>query len=62
MIHLESLLQMTLASEPGHYLKIRLINSFSRNPVSLSSWLSSKSKEYWPFIPALVYHQGDIAL
>lgn len=49
MIHLESLLQMTLASELGHYLKIRLINSFSRNPVSLSSWLSSKKQRILAF-------------
>ena len=62
MIHLESLLQMTLASEPGHYLKIKLINSFSRNPVSLSSWLSSKKQRILAFYSALVYHQGDIAL
>lgn len=49
MIHLESLQQMTLASEPGHYLKLRLINSFSRNPVSLSSWLSSKKQRILAF-------------
>ncbi|WP_205635347.1 hypothetical protein, partial [Acinetobacter baumannii] len=29
--------------------KIRLINSFSRNPVSLSSWLSSKKQRILAF-------------
>ena len=61
MIHLESLLQMTLASEPGHYLKIKLINSFLATLSVFPVGCHLKSKEYWPFIP-LVYHQGDIAL
>jgi len=37
MIHLGSLRQTTLASELEHYLKKRLLNSFSHDRVSLSN-------------------------
>ena len=60
MIHLGSLLQMTLASEPGHYLKKRLNNSFLATMSVFPA--GCHLKEYWPFILALVCHQGDIAL
>ena len=49
MIHLESLLQNDISIRTGTLFKAKTDQQFSRNPVSLSSWLSSKKQRILAF-------------